>query len=216
MRLRVTIKPNTSTHTEWLTYSFTDKQPDGCNVVLAWAKKSVSFSVKVPNVDDVILQSMKEEMAEMSDKDKSDAYIEMTIFALEHDKFKDHWLDWMNTSIELNEWYFNLRIKAMALSELGREEEAKATIERMMEVANEQQLNAYAYEIMGNGDVDRALEIFKLNLEKNPKSWNAYDSLAEAYAQKGKKSQAKKYYKKALSLAPESQHARINKALETL
>jgi Flp pilus assembly protein TadD len=48
---------------------------------------------------------------------------------------------------------------------------------------------------------------FKLNVEFNPKSWNAYDSLAEAYMQAGEKELAIANYKKSLELNPGNTNA---------
>lgn len=47
-----------------------------------------------------------------------------------------------------------------------------------------------------------AIFYFKLNVEFYPKSWNVYDSLAEAYAATGEKELAVANYKKSLELNP--------------
>ena len=56
-----------------------------------------------------------------------------------------------------------------------------------IEISTENELNAYGYQLLFGGNVDKAIEIFKLNIERNPDSWNVYDSLGEAYANKGEK-----------------------------
>ena len=48
-----------------------------------------------------------------------------------------------------------------------------------------------------------AISVFKLNVDMYPESWNAYDSLGEAYLNAGKKELAAKYYKKALGMNPQ-------------
>ena len=62
--------------------------------------------------------------------------------------------------------------------------------------------------------MDDALNIFKLNSDRHPNSWNCYDSYAEALARDGKSEEAMKNYKKALELAPENQKGRIRKEIE--
>lgn len=52
-----------------------------------------------------------------------------------------------------------------------------------------------------------ALDFFKLNTKNFPDSYNAFDSLAEAYARLGNKEEAVRHYKKALALNPEHQNA---------
>jgi tetratricopeptide (TPR) repeat protein len=55
---------------------------------------------------------------------------------------------------------------------------------------------------MNAGNKDKAIEIFVLNTVKFPKSANAWDSLGEAYANKGDKKNAIASFKKSLSLNP--------------
>jgi CubicO group peptidase (beta-lactamase class C family) len=50
---------------------------------------------------------------------------------------------------------------------------------------DEREINAYGYGALGQGDVDLAIEILKLNVELFPNSWNVYDSLGEAYLAAG-------------------------------
>jgi tetratricopeptide (TPR) repeat protein len=50
-----------------------------------------------------------------------------------------------------------------------------------------------------------AIEVFKLNVEAFPQSFNAYDSLGEAFAAAGEQELAVKNYEKSLELNPKSQ-----------
>jgi glyoxylase-like metal-dependent hydrolase (beta-lactamase superfamily II) len=79
----------------------------------------------------------------------------------------------------------------------------------------ENDFNALGYRLMGSGKIDEAIEIFKLNIDAFPESWNVYDSLAEAYMTKGANDLAIKYYKKSIVLNPENTNAKeILKRLE--
>ncbi|MCE7992513.1 MAG: tetratricopeptide repeat protein [Roseivirga sp.] len=55
----------------------------------------------------------------------------------------------------------------------------------------------------------QALEFFKLNTENYPDSYNAFDSLGEAYEALGEKTKAIDSYQKSLELNPGNQHASI-------
>lgn len=46
---------------------------------------------------------------------------------------------------------------------------------------NENQWNNLGYDLLGLGEVHDAIEVFQQNVDDFPDSWNAYDSLAEAY-----------------------------------
>jgi glyoxylase-like metal-dependent hydrolase (beta-lactamase superfamily II) len=79
----------------------------------------------------------------------------------------------------------------------------------------ENDFNTLGYRLMGSGKIDEAIEVFKLNIDAFPKSWNVYDSLAEAYITKGINELAIKYYKKSIELNPENNNAKdIIKRLE--
>jgi CubicO group peptidase (beta-lactamase class C family) len=75
-------------------------------------------------------------------------------------------------------------------------------------------LNIFGYELMQDGKIDLAIEVFKLNAKLFPKVPNVWDSLGEAYMNKGDKPLAIENYKKVLELDPNNQNAK--KMLEKL
>lgn len=72
----------------------------------------------------------------------------------------------------------------------------------------EQRLNLEAYRRLQSGRVDEAIELFKLNVQAYPGSWNAYDSLAEGYMTRGDAALAIANYEKSLELNPDNTGAR--------
>jgi tetratricopeptide (TPR) repeat protein len=75
-------------------------------------------------------------------------------------------------------------------------------------------LNGWGYKLLGQGKIELALEVFKLNVELNPGSWNAYDSYGEALLKNGQKQEAIKMYQKSVELNSKSEHGK--KVLEGL
>ena len=69
---------------------------------------------------------------------------------------------------------------------------------------SEPEINRLGYTLMGRGRVADAIDVFLLNVEEYPKSWNVYDSLAEAYAEHGDRELAIANYKKSLELNPQN------------
>ncbi len=57
-------------------------------------------------------------------------------------------------------------------------------------------------------DVDKAIELFKLNVSNFPGSYNAYDSLGEAYTVKDDRVLAIENYEKSLELNPDNRSAK--------
>jgi len=63
-------------------------------------------------------------------------------------------------------------------------------------------MNAIGYELLGQSKIDDAIAVFAANVEAFPGDANVYDSLAEAYADKGDRERALANYKKSLELDP--------------
>jgi tetratricopeptide (TPR) repeat protein len=73
---------------------------------------------------------------------------------------------------------------------------------------DENEFNSLGYSLTAKGMIDAAVEVFKMNVEMNPRSANAYDSLGEAYMLNGDKELAIENYKKSLDLNPDNANAR--------
>ena len=69
---------------------------------------------------------------------------------------------------------------------------------------NEQEINALGYEYLQAKKVNISIQIFNLNVIAFPDSWNAYDSLGEAFMLDGNKEMAIKNYKKSVVLNPKN------------
>ena len=72
---------------------------------------------------------------------------------------------------------------------------------------SEAELNMLGYELRGRGSKTEAVEVFKLNAEVFPESWNVYDSLAEGCEAAGDKASAVKNFKRSLELNPKNSNA---------
>jgi tetratricopeptide (TPR) repeat protein len=80
----------------------------------------------------------------------------------------------------------------------------------------ENRLNNLGYVLIRQKKFAEAIALLKLNVEFYPKSWNVYDSLAEAYMSNGDKDLAITNYKKSLELNPENTNGvEMLKKLET-
>jgi tetratricopeptide (TPR) repeat protein len=68
----------------------------------------------------------------------------------------------------------------------------------------ERSINSAGYALMADGKVKEAIELFKMNVQLYPQSWNVYDSLGEAYANAGETALAVQNYEKSLQLNPKN------------
>ena len=68
----------------------------------------------------------------------------------------------------------------------------------------EGRINDMGYSLLESGKTTEAIEMFKVNVSLYPQSWNAYDSLGEAYATAGQTKLAIQNYEKSVSLNPKN------------
>ncbi|HEY6305658.1 MAG TPA: hypothetical protein VI488_04255 [Candidatus Angelobacter sp.] len=72
----------------------------------------------------------------------------------------------------------------------------------------EPQVNAFGYKLLAAKRIPEAILIFEVNVRAHPKSWNAYDSLGEAYVAAQDAVRALAAYRKSLELNPENGNGR--------
>jgi predicted alpha/beta superfamily hydrolase len=70
------------------------------------------------------------------------------------------------------------------------------------QIIPESRLNYYGYYLLNTDQYDKAIALFEYNLKLNPESYNAHDSLAEAYMRMGDRENAIKYYRLAVKKNP--------------
>ena len=74
--------------------------------------------------------------------------------------------------------------------------------QRNGKLIDESSMNQLGYALIGMKRLDDAILVFAQNTVDYPQSWNVWDSLAEAYMDKGDKEQAIADYEKSLQLNP--------------
>lgn len=89
---------------------------------------------------------------------------------------------------------------------------AKTILDKLKKDSNyslrESDMNRLGYELLRNGKNLEALEVFKLNVELFPDSWNVYDSYGEILLKIGRKEEAIKMYQKSIDLNPENENGK--------
>lgn len=68
----------------------------------------------------------------------------------------------------------------------------------------EGEINTLGYELLRRGYMKEAIAFLTMNVEDYPDSWNAYDSLAEAYKAAGDRARSIELYEKSLELNPDN------------
>ncbi|MGH9456954.1 MAG: DUF2911 domain-containing protein [Thermoanaerobaculia bacterium] len=195
---RVTVTPEPAPFQERLSYSFDDPARDSVVLALRWEELRVPVDVRI-DLPRTVLASYEAQLRGLP-RFGWQGWNQAANWAAQNGIELDHALAWADRSISMNRNFTNLRTKALVLSKKGDAAAAEALTNEAFAVATEVEINAYGYQLLGQGKVDEAIAIFEKNVKDHPESWNTHDSLAEAYVVKGEKKKALAHYTKALEM----------------
>jgi hypothetical protein len=211
----VKVTPMPTEPTERLAYTFDDPSEKGVTLSLRWEQLRVPIPVMV-DTRQVVVLSLRDQLRGLP-QFFAESWNAAAGWCVRHDVNLDEAQVWVDRSLAMRESYAGLRIKAALLEKKGDAKGAEALRAKALSVATEVEVNQAGYTLLGQNKVDEAITLFQKNVKDHPDSWNAYDSLAEAYALKGDKAQATANYRKALDGVKQGdQRARIQGELDKL
>ncbi len=213
--VRFQVQPQPGSMVERLQYTMDDITDTSVTVTLRWEKLTAAIPVRVATAE-IALDSIAQQLRGIP-YFFGESWSSAGRWALQNSKRFDLAEAWADSALVRQKSFANLRLKAALLERRGDKAGADKLRAESVPLANEVELNAYGYQLMGQGQVDQALAMFQKNVKDHPDSWNTYDSLAEAYAKKGNKALAIANYKKALAMTTDqTQKRRIEAALAAL
>ena len=204
--LRVTVTHQTMDKSvEWLKYEFMDQTDNSAVVTLQWEKRLIPFKVEA-DVHKLQLDSFKSEL-----KTKPgftwQTFVQAANYCLNNNIEPEQALAWANEAISARfvgqKNFQTLSTKARALTKLNREAEAKAIMDEAINMGSMIELHQYGRSLLNTKKSKEALEVFKLNAKKNPNVFTTNVGLGRGYSAVGDYKQATKYFKMALTQAPD-------------
>jgi len=126
--LRVTVKPMTGEIRETMSFDFGDMKPNSTQVVLAWDKLRVPFTVDAGDVNKRVVNDFRSKI--VGDPVQAANYVLNQKITTSYDEA----LGWLNNSIAMRETFGNLAVKARLLNEMGKTNEAISTAEKAIQV----------------------------------------------------------------------------------
>ncbi len=199
-QLRAPLQVRDVAHSELLTFDFISLDKNSSELSLTWEKKQFPVTIKFA-VDELVMANATEELKGPIGFNWQ-GYSSAANYALINKVNLNQAMEWIDQAITRNKNFTTLNIKSGLLQETGKAAEADKLKKEALTLATEAELNNYGYQLIGQEQHDKAIEILKLATERFPKSANAWDSLGEAYALKGDKKNAVPNFKKSLSLNP--------------
>ncbi|MGB9459143.1 MAG: DUF2911 domain-containing protein [Bryobacteraceae bacterium] len=206
--LRVTVKPHKNDYREWLTYDFTVRRPEEATVELQWEDLAVPWTIKVPNISDIYISRLREELTSVPGFGYQ-GYLAAADYCVQAGKDLDQALQWADAAISMpfigQENFNTLSAKAQILTKLGREAEAKPIMQAAMHspTATPFDIHQYGRQLLSEKKVDEAMQVFQYNAERNGDAWPVHVGLARGYAAMGDAKQALEQARKALPQAPD-------------
>jgi hypothetical protein len=201
--LRVSVQPVAAPHHELLTFDLINQSRDATTIVLNWEKKQLPIQMTV-NTHDIVLANFGNELRSLPGFSWQ-GWNTAAQYCLNNDVQLEKGIAWADQSIRRGANFTNLSTKASLLHKNGKAEEGEAIMQKAMKVATNPELNLYGYSLVGQGRMDEAIKVFEMNAERHPNDPNVFDSLGEAYANRGKKGDKKlaiKHLEKSLSMDP--------------
>ena len=133
--LRVSVKPQTAEMTETMAIEFENIKANQSDVVIAWEKVKVPFTVDVGDVNGRVLAEIRRQMTTLKTDDfrtpaQGASFVLNNKLAANYEEA----LKWADASIKTRETVGNLYTKAQLLAAMNRKAEAITTVEKAIAV----------------------------------------------------------------------------------
>lgn len=209
--LRAQVNAKDANYTEWLTYGFEDRMSNSTVAFLQWENKKLPFKIEVPNVNEIHLAIIENELKNSKGFDYN-SWKDAALFCVYNKLSLDKALYFADAAINMPfigvENFTTLQVKAEVLAAMNKKDEADKIMKKAIEhsTATMQNIHNYGRQLLKEGKKDEALAIFKFNRQKNPDDkFTTYVGLARGYTAVGDKKNAIKNWEIAIKNLPEDQ-----------
>jgi hypothetical protein len=188
---------------EWLKYEFGKETDSSAIITLQWEKMKIPFTVGV--------DLKKTRLAAYQYAFNSGSFYEYwqnmqqaADFCLENDIDLEEGLRWADRSIrtyfgEAN--FSTLSTYSGLLEKAGRKHESDSVLKLAFAKGTTRDIYFYGQKLIRMKQFKQAIEVYKLNYEKDPKDMSANFGMAKASAMTGNKAEALKFVDKSIQLA---------------
>jgi hypothetical protein len=220
--LRVKVKPKKCEYNHWLTYEFTERQPDRATVALKWEYLEVPWVIAVENANDLYVENLRRELRNAPGFNW-EGWQTAADFCFNNKLNLKEGLTWAQNAVSLpyigQENFVTLRTLSNLQSANRMTAEAETTFLKAINSpgATPIQLHQYGRQLLAAGEKDRALAVFEANAKLHPNAWPVNVGLARGYAAVGRTKEALKYAKLAVVQAPDEPNRKnLQKMVEDL
>ncbi len=194
--LRVKVKPvSADKSVEWLKYEFINETPNSADIALQWEKLAIPFKVEV-DLNATQLASFHNELR-TNKGFMWESWQQAAQWCVDNDTNLDEALLWSDTATSVNfggnHIFRAWSTKAQVLTKLGKTNEADSVMKKALPYAEVFELHQYGRQLITQHKNKEALDVFKMNYEKNPNQFTTLVGLTRGYAANGDYKNALKY-----------------------
>jgi tetratricopeptide (TPR) repeat protein len=203
--LRVKVKPQPlDKSVEWLKYEFTNQNENSAIVSLEWEKLMIPFKIETDYERDQV-ESFRRELR----TDKGfiwESWDQAAQWCATHNTNLDEALLWADSATSVtfggDRSFQAWSSKAQVLQKLGRNADAADIMKKALPLGNMTDLHQYGRQLIQQKMYKEALDVFKMNYDKNPNQFTTLMGLTRGYSANGDYKTALKYANLALPIAP--------------
>ena len=224
--MRVPVTPQDAPFTEFLTYGFDERRPNSTITFLQWEKKRIPFKVEVPNVNDLYVEKIRQQLESWPGFRYED-WQTAAQFCADNKINLEEALVWADKAISGpfrgatigHEDFSTLQTKAAVLAAMGRDTEADGVMHKALHLPGTDAYPIYVYGVglLRAGKNTKAMEVFSFNRQQHPdeKFWTNL-GLARGYTAAGDKKNAIASWETVLKNIPVDLNNRTSAYEQTL
>lgn len=217
--LRVKVKPVAlDKSVEWLKYEFMDQTENTATVGLQWEKLMIPFKIETDYVKDQ-LASFRNELRN-SKGFQWESWNEAANWCLQRNTNLEEALLWADTASSANfggdKSFAALSTKAGILDKLGRGDEAAAIMKKALPYGSMGEIHQYGRSLITMKKPKEALDIFKMNYEKNPNQVTTLIGMVRGYSANGDYKKALEYANKAMAVTDAQNKTNLETMIDKL
>ena len=206
--LRVTAKPVESAYREFLTYEFVDRQPATATVEMEWENLALPWKIEVPNADQLYVDNIRREL-QNSQGFTWQNWAAAANFCLSHKIDLAQGLAWAQAAVDgpiAGQANFTTLSTLAALQEAnGQVAESAKTLDLAINhpAAGAFDIHNAGRQLLAAKKTALGIKVLETNGKRFPGVWPTEVSLGRASAAAGKKDDALRHLKAALTRAPD-------------
>src|SRR5258706_731215 len=217
--LRVKVKPVAlDKSVEWLKYEFMNQTENAATVSLQWEKLMIPFKIETDYVKDQLAVFRNE--LRNSKGFQWQSWNQAASWTLQRNVDLEEALLWADSATSASfggsQSFAGYATKAQILDKLGRSDEAAAIMKTAMPFGTMNDIHQYGRSLIAQKKPKEALEIFKMNYDKNPNQVTTLIGLVRGYSANGDYKTALNYANKAMAITDTQNKSNLQTMIDKL